>query len=563
VTWAGQALSFLLILTVACSSTAAPSSERTTVEATDLPASPSPVAVREPSGFLESLACDLPPDELARVWQGYYPGRSGEIQVIPNEPNVIGTWYPHSGPWEHVQRVPMLWYGPGHVPATGRIDRPATMADVAPTMAEFLGFPFEAPDGAPMTEAIYPSGERDEAPRLILTLVWDGAGRNLLAEYPDAWPNLKRLIPEGAWYEEFTVGSSPSMTSPVHTTMGTGAFPRLHGVVDGRLRLGKDLARPEFNWPEVSERPTLADLYDRDNGNRPVVGLVALHTWHLSMMGSGSYLEGGDRDLAILRESTRWGLSPRNSRFYQTRRYPNAVPGLDRAVRRLDVSDGRLDGVWMEEDFGDRPSLLTRTPVFSLWQTKVLREVIRREGFGADAVPDLLFTNYKQIDLVGHRWSMNSPQMEAVLRSSDRALGQLVRILDEEVGRGRWVLALTADHGLTPHRSRTGAVFMVPRVLGEDIRAVFDDQDERKVLETTRPTQMWIDIEELKSNGFTLADVARYISRYTRGQYEDDPGSLSESERRERLFSLAIPGRMLERLPCLPRSGGGAGGGTG
>ena len=66
---------------------------------------------------------------------------------------------------------------------------------------------------------------------------------------------------------------------------------------------------------------------------------------------------------------------------------------------------------------------------------------------GADDVPDILFTNYKQIDLVSHAESMNSPQMESVVRASDEALGDLVRILNREVGRGQWVLALTADHG--------------------------------------------------------------------------------------------------------------------
>jgi hypothetical protein len=553
VTWARQALSFLFALAVACSSNASPRGTGPSAEGATSPATPGPDETATPAGFLENLACGLPPRELSRVWQGYYPGRSGEIQLVTKEPNVIGNWYPHSGPWEHLQRVPMLWYGPGHVPAVGKVRRPATMADVAPTMAEFLDFDFETPDGTPMIEALLPEEERAEAPRLILVVVWDGGGRNLLTEYRNAWPNLRRLIPRGAWYEDFSVGSSPSMTSPIHTTLGTGVFPRRHGVVDARLRLGKELARPEYVWPRVLKTPTLGDLYDRANGNDPIVGIVASHIWHLAMVGTGSFMDGGDRDLAILKEKGAWGLSGTETRFYQTRRYPNRVPGLPEAIRKMDIADGRLDGMWRGEDFESRPQMLPRTPAYSEWQTKVLREVIRREGFGADETPDLLFTNYKQIDLVGHATSLNSPQMKDVLRSSDRALGDLVRVLDREVGAGRWVLALTADHGLTPHPSQTGALFMVPRILGEDIRAIFDaDNDERKVLQSTRPTEMWVDVEELENNGFTLGDMARYISRYTRGQYVSDPGSLSEQKRQERLFSLAIPGSMLQRLPCLP-----------
>jgi hypothetical protein len=554
VTWRRQALSFLFALAVACSGNAAPGGPSPRAEGPgESPPSPSDPG-ESPSSFLERLACNLPREELVRVWEGYFPGRSGEIQLVTKEPNVLGNWYPHSGPWDHLQRVPMLWYGPGFVPAVGKVERPTTMADVAPTMADLLGFDFDPADGESMTEAL-PSEMDGESPRLILVVVWDGGGRNLLAEYPNDWPNLKRLIRRGAWFENFTVGSSPSMTSPVHATLGTGAFPRRHGVVDARLRLGKELARPEYVWPQVLRTNTLADLYDRAMGNAPIIGLVAAHTWHLGMIGAGSAIDGGDRDLAILREKDRWGLSESELRLYRTRGYPNAVPGLAEAIRRMDIADGRLDGEWLGEDFRARPQMIPRTPAFSDWQTNVLRAVIRREGFGEDDTPDLLFTNYKQIDLVGHATSLNSPQMRAVLRSSDRALGDLVRILDQEVGREEWVLALTADHGLTPHPSQTGALFMVPNILGEDLRAVFDDDaDDRKVIQSTRPTEMWVDVQELKENGFTLADMGRFISRYTRGQYATDPGSLSEEQRRERLFSLAIPGPTLERLPCLPRA---------
>jgi hypothetical protein len=485
------------------------------------------------------------------VWRGYYPGRSGEIQLITKEPHVIGNWYPHSGPWDYLQRVPMLWYGPGHVPAVGAVSRPATMADVAPTIAQLLDFDFKAPDGRPMSEALLPPGQRNELPKLVVVMVWDAGGRNVMAEYPEAWPVLRRLIPRGAWFERFTVGSSPSITPAIHATLGTGAFPRRHGVVDARLRLGKELARPEYTWPGVVKAPTLAELYDRHAGNAPKIGVVASHTWHLTMIGTGSHFHGGDKDLAILKESKRWGLGEALRRFYETRTYPNRVPGLDAAIRRMDIADGQLDGVWLGEDFRAKPRMLPRTPAYSEWQTSILREVIRREGFGADEVPDLLFTNYKQIDLVSHAESMNSPQMESVLRASDEALGDLVRILNRDVGRGEWVLALTADHGATPRPSESGAVFMLPNELAEDIRTGFDDGSGRDVIQAIRPTEMWVDVGELRANGFTLNDLARFLSRYTRKQLAKQPADLSEEQRNEHMFSLVIPGPMLDRLPCL------------
>ena len=48
----------------------------------------------------------------------------------------------------------MLWYGPGHVPALGAVNRPVTSAGIAPTEGEMLNYPFKAIDGQPMREAV-------------------------------------------------------------------------------------------------------------------------------------------------------------------------------------------------------------------------------------------------------------------------------------------------------------------------------------------------------------------------------------------------------------------------
>ena len=66
----------------------------------------------------------------------------------------------------------------------------------------------------------------------------------------------------------------------------------------------------------------------------------------------------------------------------------------------------------------------------------MIEEVIAREGFGADEVPDLLFINFKAIDHVSHIWSVNSPEMQDTLRRQDEALGRFVTFLDDQVGSG-------------------------------------------------------------------------------------------------------------------------------
>jgi hypothetical protein len=214
------------------------------------------------------LACSLPHEWLLRTWRGNRDDRSAEIQILPIEPNFVGSGLPHVGPWDYAQDIPLFWYGPEHIAPAGVVDRPVTLAGT-PRQAELLGFPFRPQDGAPMREALAGNAT---PPRLIVTLVWDAAGRNVLERWPRDWPYLASLIEQGTWYERATVGSSPTSTAQTHATIGTGTFPDDHGIVAHRMRIGEDLSTPWAKGPAFLVDPTLADLYDRANGNDPVVG---------------------------------------------------------------------------------------------------------------------------------------------------------------------------------------------------------------------------------------------------------------------------------------------------
>ena len=161
-------------------------------------AGPSPgtvaISLQPPvSEDLADAACAIPHQQLLRIWRGTDPERSGQIVFVPQEPNFVGTNFPHSGPWNYLQDVPLFWYGPGIVPALGRVERPVTLADVAPTQGKLLDFAFDAPDGRALPEIPKP----DTPPPLIVTLVWDAGGLSLLDAFPNDWPVMASMIRDG------------------------------------------------------------------------------------------------------------------------------------------------------------------------------------------------------------------------------------------------------------------------------------------------------------------------------------------------------------------------------
>ena len=107
---------------------------------------------------LIEAACDLPTRLLVRTLHGHREDRSGDIDIVPQEPDFVGHGgLPHSGPWDYVEQVPLLWYGPGYIEPRGSVSRVVTLADIAPTQGALVEYPFDAPDGSVLHEALAPS----------------------------------------------------------------------------------------------------------------------------------------------------------------------------------------------------------------------------------------------------------------------------------------------------------------------------------------------------------------------------------------------------------------------
>lgn len=513
--------------------------------------------------------CSVPPLLRERTLRGYRADRAGEIQILPQEPDFVGHGgLPHSGPWNYIGRVPLLWYGPGYVPATGAVDRRVTLADLAPTQAELLGFDFDAPDGRALLDALVPREDRPQPPALLVVLVWDGAGNSVLKEHPHAWPNLRALMEEGVSYTRAEVGSSPPSTAQIHATIGTGAFSATHGLIAHHFRIGERIVTPWEAGPRYLVRPTLADLYDRALGNRPLIGVSATVAIQLGMVGHGSLWGGGDRDLAVLREQeradtlgaegVRWNLTSNVAPWYRVPDYVNDLPPLSTYFDAVDRADGRLDGRWRDVEIESEAAHFGfKTPARIPYQDRLIEELVRSEGFGADEVTDLLFINHKLIDEVGHVYSMNSVEMEDSIRAEDDALPRLIEMLNREVGEGRWVMAFTADHGHTPDPEVSGADVIAPTAVGQRIAAEFDrDGNGVSVLEFVSPTEIFIDERELAEEGHTLTDVAEYLMGLTKGDVGGDIWPIPEEHRGQPAFLAAYPSDLLERQPCLASDGG-------
>jgi hypothetical protein len=507
------------------------------------------------------MADRLGSDVVTQLRHGYGVGRSPEIVLVSRPWNVVVRWSgasleasgvdrrtSHSTPWGYHQRVPIILYGPGFVRGGLQPRRSVDIADIAPTLAELLRFDFPAPNGEVLREALLPLEERAGTPKVVVLLAYDGGGWNLLDRWRTGWPFLRQLARAGTTYVNATLGSSPSVTAALHPTMSTGAYPRVHGLVDNAARMSDGTIRDVYfgvGDPRLSVIPTLPDAWDRANGNEPWTGLLAAKTWHLGMMGKGARDEGGDADVAVLwdREESRFFT---NEDFYLLPKYLPDDAHLARQLTELDKSDGAINGEWLGNDLDD-PIVASATPAFVRHQGEALRRIIRREPIGTDGLADFLAVELKPTDFGGHIWNLVAPEERHVLKAQDDVVRDLIRLLDEVVGRDGYVLAMTADHGLTPLPESVHGLRIHPDVAGRRIEEYFGAD----IVEKVTPAGIYLDVERIEEEGIRVEDVARFGATLRYGDVlpkDADPALIPEAVLERPVFAAMLPGAFLEGL---------------
>jgi hypothetical protein len=512
-------------------------------------------------------ACKLPPEWVRLIHRGWVPGpsRGHDLILVPKPPNYLGgpVNASHSGPYGFLQDIPLLFYGPGFIQPLGRISlgREVTLANVAPTLAELMRFDWPNRIGTSLSEILIDNPVR---PRLIVEVVVDGGGWNVLNYWPDRWPNLARLMREGATIEDAIVGSSPSITPSVHTTLSTGAYPRLHevtgitvrrddGSLAGAFSTEARLTNAASTRPDSSLAiPTIGDLWDAANGNLPLLGMFATGNYPLGMLGYGAAYEGGDKDILALTQGEEWATNPE---YYSLPDYVNTqVAGPQRDIEAVDRADGAADGRWQDHEI--RP--IDATPALAPWQNRSMQAVLRREGFGGDELTDLFFLNYKSPDYAGHEWNMIAPEQGDVIESVDAAVADMIEWLNDNVGEDQYVFVLTADHGQTPI-NQGGWPISRAEILN-DINERFDELDnDVNIVQSTSAVSLFMNRAELADNDVRPEEIASYLSRYTISDNTPEDGDVAQGRQDragERIFSAVFPGR---RLPDIAECTGALG----
>ncbi|MBA3350664.1 MAG: alkaline phosphatase family protein, partial [Actinobacteria bacterium] len=268
------------------------------------------------------------------------------------------------------------------------------------------------------------------------------------------------------------------------------------------------------------------------------------------MIGHGAQRVGGDKDLVALweAEENKWWT---NEDYYTLPQSlaSTDLPTLESYEKGLDGRDGVTDGLWFGHTLEELQEATVRpgTPAFVRFTGDAAVNMLRDEDIGTDDVTDFMWVEMKAPDFGGHAWNMENSEVGDVLYETDRQLARFKRTLDEKVGEGNYVIAVSADHGQQPIPETYGGWRINTGEFERDIQSRFGD-----VVEKITTVDIFIDEDSLETEGVSMDDIASFIGTYTIGENipEGAPGSdlVPTGRLDETLFAGAVPTEYLQSL---------------
>lgn len=301
-------------------------------------------------------------------------------------------------------------------------------------------------------------------PALLVLLVVDQLARPRLdASLPGG---LGRLLREGRVFADATVAHAITETCPGHAAISTGLHPGRAGIPanavfeDGRPRYcaaGESAAL--LRGPALADRVRAAGgrvvaISGKDRAALVLAGRAGLAVWLDGEAGfTAGRRPGAPAPAWVARLDAERGLAPFDPARLPAewthphddpRALPDDTPAEDPAASR--TSPHPVRGRTLAETVGR----LLRTPFADAFTLDLARAAVEGEGLGGGERTDLLAVSLSATDYVGHAYGPDSQEALAALGALDAQVGAFLSFLEGRVGRGRLLVALTADHGVAP-----------------------------------------------------------------------------------------------------------------
>ena len=339
-------------------------------------------------------------------------------------------------------------------------------------------------------------------PKLVVILVVDQMRGDYIDKFQHQWTGgLKRLVNEGAWFREAAYPYGATETCVGHSTISTGAFPASHGMVANEWwdrEQGKDVTcTADASVKNIAYDPTApaaSNAAGSAPGSTPNVPGDSAAKMLIPAFAEELKFQSGARTRVVAMslkaraaitlaghqaDSVTWwdgatGLWQTSSAYPQS-------PFIAEFVKLHPVT-GDYGKTWAPllpesaylydktafnagppPNYGATfPHTLRGGPdvaFYSQWATspyaetylaRMAEDAVDKLQLGKGPGTDFLSVSFSSVDYVGHAFGPRSWEIQDELARLDRDLAEFFTHLDKTVGRGKYVVAFSSDHGVAP-----------------------------------------------------------------------------------------------------------------
>lgn len=340
-------------------------------------------------------------------------------------------------------------------------------------------------------------------PKLVVGIAvdqmrWDYLYR-FRAEYAGG---LNRMLNEGYSCENTMINYIPSTTANGHTSIWTGSVPAISGI-DGNYFY--DGAR----WVYCTEDSTVQSV-----GTKTAAGKMSPHYEAVTTIGDELKLATDFRSKVVsVSLKDRAAILPaghaadivlwadkEDGSFISSTYYMKALPKWvrDRNKRNKATTDSLF---------------MTNTGIVATAEMAEL--AVENEQLGQRGETDLLCLSFSSTDKLGHSVGLRDERIHQMYLQLDRSLGELFEYLDSKVGKGNYLVFLSADHGAADNVTFLQGKRIPANAMDEDALAAKLDSalavrfGEGKIVERVFDNKVQLNRVTLSRLGLDLGDVKR------------------------------------------------------
>ena len=324
--------------------------------------------------------------------------------------------------------------------------------------------------------------------RLVLFLIVDQFRADYLDRFEPIYQNgISRLKEKGVLFLDAHHNHAVTTTAAGHATISTGTHPSRSGIISNRW-FDRNRKTPMYcveddNWPLID-----VDASQETGGRSPNnLQVSTLPDWMKKHWPDSKVFTASYKDRAAIllgghaASSAYWydtGIFVTSS-YYQSKnplwlqafnaqKLPkqhfgklweplpvNVATKKDLAIVQNNLGwfksgfPHALGGRQLRPDLGFYKSF-AKTPMIDQYLANFVKELILQEKIGQRDIPDYLGISFSALDIVGHEYGINSPELLDTLTRLDGIISNLLDFIDQKIGLNRTIIVFSSDHGVAP-----------------------------------------------------------------------------------------------------------------